>query len=92
MSDDAAAASRALLHWAAVRWPEQPPTSLEALAQRVGSGAAAVRELDQVLYAPVRRPWQGRALWEAFQQGLDDGPKRKQVDGDALSPLYPERE
>lgn len=92
MSNDPAAAARALLHWAAARWPEQPPTSLGALAQRVGSGAAAaVRELDQALYAPVRQAWQGRGLWETFEQGMDDTVEPRQVDRDELSPLYPER-
>ncbi|MDH3872273.1 MAG: hypothetical protein OEU44_08670 [Gammaproteobacteria bacterium] len=89
-SNDAHSAARALLQWAAVHWPEGPPTSLGALAQRVSSGTAAVRELDQALYAPGKQSWQGQALWQAFQKGLDDKQEHSQAGSEALSPLYPD--
>jgi hypothetical protein len=89
-SNDAHSAARALLQWAAAHWPEGPPTSLGALAQRVSSGTAAVRELDQALYAPGKQSWQGQALWQAFQQGMDDKQQHKQAGSEALSPLYPD--
>ena len=89
-SNDADAAAKALLQWAAAHWPEQPPTSLGALAQRISSGGDVVRELDQVLYAAGSQAWQGQALWEAFQQGMDGKTGHAQPDSDSLSPLYPD--
>ena len=89
-ANDAGAAAKALLQWAAAHWPEEPPTSLGALGQRISTGAAAVRELDQVLYAPGKQAWQGQALWEAFQQGMDGSTEHTQTHSEALSPLYPD--
>lgn len=89
--NDPGAAARALLQWAAVHWTEQPPTSLGALAQRIDSGADHVRELEQVLYAPGEHSWQGRALWEAFRQGMDRKVEQPPAASEALSPLYPDR-
>ena len=89
-SSDANAAAKALLQWATTHWPEGPPTSLGALAQRIGTGGDAVRELDQVLYAADRQTWQGHALWEAFQQGMDGKTGHARPDSESLSPLYPD--
>ena len=89
-SNDADAAAKALLHWAAAHWPEGPPTSLGALAQRISSGGDAVRELDHALYAAGSQTWQGQALWEAFQQGMDVKTGHAPLDSESLSPLYPD--
>jgi hypothetical protein len=48
--------ARALLAWAAHRWPQQPPTSLPELAGRLRhpDNAAAVFALDRRIYGPGR--------------------------------------
>jgi hypothetical protein len=84
------AAARALLQWAASRWPEDAPLNLGSLAQRLVTGEQEVRELEQVLYATGSRDWQGDLLWQVFSKGLqavtDEAPDRQE----GLSPLYPD--
>ncbi len=84
------AAARALLNWAASKWPDQPPRTLGALAHCVDKGVNEIHELDRALYAAENSPWNGQALWAIFRQGLHDG-KTKDTSStvDTLSPLYP---
>jgi len=92
--DDPGAAARALLEWAAQRWPRNPPRTLSALAGRLAQGADAVRELDQTLYAPAAREWQGDVLWQALRGGLREraaGDRSAMLRGPGLPGLYPER-
>jgi len=89
---DPGAAARALLEWSAQQWPHDPPRTLAALAERLAHGAEAVRELDQTLYAPTAREWQGNALWQALRGGLRERPEnRPAVRAPGLPELYPER-
>lgn len=64
------AAADALLDWAVMTWPQQPPRSLGSLAERVNQGAGIIRELENALYGSGDRNWTGQALWEAFVDGL----------------------
>ena len=84
------AAARALLQWAAARWPEDAPRNLGSLARQLVSGGQEIRELEQTLYATGTPDWQGDALWQAFKKGLEavasEGPAREE----GLSPLYPD--
>jgi hypothetical protein len=91
-ADDPRAARRALLEWAAARWPEDSPRRLETLAQRLGGeGAAALRELDRRLYADTAGSWDGRAAWQRLSPFLT-APKTKAEalrQGSPLPSLYP---
>ncbi len=84
------AAARALLQWAAARWPDDAPRNLGSLAQHLATGSHEIHELEQVLYATGSQDWQGDALWQVFKRGLEavasEGPARQ----DGLSPLYPD--
>jgi hypothetical protein len=84
------AAARALLQWAAARWPDDAPRNLGSLAQHLATGSHEIHELEQVLYATGAPDWQGDALWQVFKRGLEavvsEGPARQ----DGLSPLYPD--
>jgi hypothetical protein len=88
-ANDAHAAGRALLAWAAATWPEAPPRSLGALGQRLEAGTTEIQALEQALYAPDHKVWEGRALWEALQPGLREKAAGPSSAGDALLPLYP---
>jgi hypothetical protein len=83
-------AAQALLDWAAVEWPDQPPRNLGALTHCVDKGVDEIHELDRALYAAEYSLWNGRALWDRFRHGLHD---RKTTDrsssAQGLSPLYP---
>jgi hypothetical protein len=90
---DARAARRALLAWAAARWPGGPPQGLEALAQRLdGQAPGALRELDRVLYAGAEGTWDGASAWQRLAPSLGRDPRRGARGGrdSALPPLYPQ--
>jgi hypothetical protein len=91
-ADDPRAVRRALLAWAARRWPQDPPQGLEQLAARLGPGAAEVLgEIDRGLYAAAEVPWNGTAAWQALAPLLERGRRtRRTAQPDtALPPLYP---
>ena len=89
-ANDAGGAARALLEWAAEAWPDCPPGTLGALAERLASHGAPVRELDRALYAATSTPWQGKGLWEAVCNGLLEQGAAPAPQPEALPPLYPE--
>jgi hypothetical protein len=90
-SNDPAAAARALLQWAAASWPDDPPASLGALAQRLSTGVEELQALERALYGATGEAWQGDALWREFDQGLQQQPDTtSQVAPEGLSPLYPD--
>jgi len=88
--NDPTAAAKALLQWAAARWPQDPPRHLGALVQRLSSGGREIQALEKALYGADRTPWQGDALWQAFDQGLQEHESKKTAAGEGLSPLYPD--
>jgi hypothetical protein len=88
---DPRAARDALLSWAAVRWPEDPPRRLEDVARRLdGPAGEALRNLDRSLYSNEGTPWDGRGAWTQLSPALG----RERGTGDsgkaALPPLYPQ--
>jgi hypothetical protein len=89
--NDARAAAKALLDWAAAEWPDNPPRNLGSVASRLNNDAGAeVRRLDQSLYAPGGVTWDGAALGSAFKtQAVKQSVKPATTAG-GLAPLYPE--
>ncbi|HUW36542.1 MAG TPA: BatD family protein [Rhodocyclaceae bacterium] len=84
-ANDAGDAKAQLLSWAKRRWPEQPPTSLAALARLCDPElAAALGELDRTLYSGVASRWRGETLWQLFSQ---HGPARKEQRSEQQSSL-----
>jgi hypothetical protein len=85
--NDAPAAQRSLLAWAAARWPDGPPRGLHGLAARLGSESItkALRDLDRACYAGG--PWQGAALLEAMGD-LPAAPASRRPRDSGLAPLY----
>jgi hypothetical protein len=92
--DDPKAAAAALLAWAALVWPQQPPRSLSALAARHQQAQSELLALERHLYAHqaagAATGWRGEALWQALSRGLKD---RDQIASaraaEELAPLYP---
>lgn len=67
MANDQAQAKSNLLAWAKLRWRENYPTSLTALAGLCEPALAdALNELDRSLYAQNREAWRGESLWQLF--------------------------
>jgi hypothetical protein len=91
-ANDAAAAARNLLAWAAAQWPAEPPRSLTALAAALAQGGEAVLALDRALYADDGAGWKGATLKEALARGLTRSTPPADTAGDGgLGPLYPRR-
>lgn len=88
-ADDATGARRALLDWAALHWPEDPPAGLQALAGRLPepTARAALVELDRTLYKGAVE-WSGATLAQQLTRlprAAADAADR----GVRLAPLYP---
>jgi hypothetical protein len=88
-ANDAAAARRALLDWAALHWPAHPPRGLDDLARRLDHAQvrAALRELDRVLYREGAE-WEGKRLAQHLQR-LPEAAAASARDQSVLAPLYP---
>ena len=92
-SNGAREARRALLQWAQVQWPDDPPRRLDTLAQRLGGGSAALlQQIDQELYADAAHTWDGAAMWHQLSPLLvaQGRMQRDQRQRSALPPLYPQ--
>lgn len=89
-ANDAVAARRNLLDWAAAHWPVDPPRGLQELAGRIDVAAtrAALAALDRAVYLPGS-DWEGAAL-AACLPHLPAPPRTGGRDP-VLAPLYPER-
>jgi hypothetical protein len=82
---DPLAAQRALLRWAASRWPDSPPRSIGEVADRLPAPASgALGELDRRVYGPDCSPWDGAALLA----GIRSAASASKVRTAALPPLY----
>ncbi|MCU7960610.1 MAG: BatD family protein [gamma proteobacterium symbiont of Bathyaustriella thionipta] len=67
-SNDMDAAAKALLCWGEAVWPQQPPTSLGNLAQRVDQESADwIKKLEQARYSPDSTNWRGVPYWQNMQ-------------------------
>ncbi|MGA8260896.1 MAG: hypothetical protein WB783_11835, partial [Arenicellales bacterium] len=87
-SGDPQAAREALLGWARVLWPEQPPRSLGVLGRSVDDATAAeIGALQRVLYASGDAPWRGEGLYRAARAHRPP-PSRRARDEGVLKPLY----
>lgn len=90
-ANDAATARRALLAWAAARWPDDPPRRLEQVAHRLGPDATPlVRELDSRLYADRAQAWDGTDAWQRFAPLLKSAARDSAAGPAPLPPLYPQ--
>jgi hypothetical protein len=90
-ASDARAVRNALLAWARATWPDAPPSSVSAVARRLGSTdlALAVKSLDDSLYAPRASAFDGEALWRAFAAARKDAGVETSPSAEPLPALYP---
>ena len=88
---DAVKTRQALLKWAQALWPEQPPTSLEALAQRLDAPLAdEIQHLSRHLYGDPAQTWQPEVIQEQSQRiGKQVKQPSQKKDRQALKALYP---
>ena len=78
-----------LLLWARLHFPDDPPTSLGALASRLsGALAAEVAGLEVALYGQHAGGWQGARLLEALEAAPAPAASASAQEPDPLAPLY----
>lgn len=92
-NNDAHAAAQALLSWGGSVWPDNPPRSLPALAQRLDQdennpATQALLNLDKLLYSGAADTWDGKGSASALTSGLKV-PKKTIGSQEVLPPLYP---
>ncbi len=89
ISNDAKQAKSRLLAWAKLRWPQNPPTSLTALAAHCQADlASALNELDRVLYANGKSDWHGENLLQSFNRHKPDSSAAQASKRESLEPLF----
>ena len=90
-ANDLRATRDALLAWSRIRWPEDPPSRLEPLAERLGGEAQAVLErLDRHLYAAANENWDGLGTWRQLSPLFAPSAARSKPAKMALPRLYPQ--
>jgi len=91
-SGDAMATRRALLILAQGLWPDKPPRSLEALAERVDPAMAEeLRGLSRQLYAGDQASWNGSVIENGIKALAASRDTKSLVnETSALKPLYPD--
>jgi hypothetical protein len=68
-NEEAYAAKEALLHWAAIEWPGNPPTNLSRLAARCPAPLQQrILKLDEALYSPKPIAWSGEPVVEQLRE------------------------
>ncbi|MBK1722007.1 hypothetical protein CKO23_07045 [Thiocystis violacea] len=90
---DPRAARSALLAWARLRWPQDPPHGLEGIAVRLDEGqmGALLRSIDRAIYAPPGVAWSGEAAWASLEPLLDASSKaRSRPESEVIPDLYPQ--
>lgn len=90
---DAKAASAALRALALARWPDAPPLSAQAWAERLASPSLgdAIRVLNRIRYAPGCGVWEGTELWNAYREARRSGARCQRNEPGPLPALYPTR-
>ena len=91
LQNDKQALKSALLAWARLRWSNEPPLSLGALARRVADDrlSAQIARLDQFLYESNTSDWQTDQLLKTFTAYLKHSVDRTRQEKSAvLEPLH----
>ena len=88
-NNDGRLARRLLLEWSEVRFPDDAPRSLGALAALLPESLATpIADLERELYGPGTADWDGQALRAAIKN-VDSVDRGSDItSGDGLLPLY----
>ncbi len=89
LESDAVELKSALLDWARLQWPENPPRSLGALAARVSEPfAGELRRVSAASYGPSGQGWDSQSLATALRS-FSVLQETSESRSDALPPLMP---
>lgn len=86
---EAAACRAAVLEWAKLEWPDDPPRSIGDVARRVPEPLAGeLMVLNRNSYGPGEATWDGSSLKRALHRGIGRNQRRDR-EAPALPPLMP---
>lgn len=89
LSNDPAGTKEKLLLWGRMQWPDRPPASIGDIAGRCPESLAVeIQALNNALYSRTVNDWQGRELWQAFEQENKRMKDRPVRDKGKLEPLF----
>ena len=87
---DDATLRAALIDWGALQWPENPPRSVGALAERVAAPLSdELRKLSMASYGPAGRDWDKEALAKALRSIVVLRNDGESEGSETLPPLMP---
>lgn len=88
--NDPDATRHALLAWARIHWPDDPPLSLGALANQLQDPVLQTQlgKLDKILYTGNAANWQADQLLTALNTRLRQTQTRQAKNDSALEPLH----
>ena len=88
-ANDSEITKQALLDWAKIRWEENSPASLGAIAKNCSPELAnAIAKLNDSLYSQNTDAWQGAELWQCFEEELNAMQDVVEKKAGKLQPLY----
>ncbi|WP_455207842.1 BatD family protein [Kaarinaea lacus] len=88
-SDDPQRVKNALMDWGHEQWPDQPPTSLGHIAQRVnGRLAAELQHLNDLLYKSGGAHWNSDGLWQSLLEYVQTNRKQTTPTTSGIQSLY----
>ena len=87
--NDILVAKKALIEWAQMVWPSNPPISIGQIGARCGGMfEQQMRVLDRALYSKGIA-WEGYLMWEVFiTQDFNTEDKIRETDSSGLEPLH----
>jgi len=79
-----------LLNWARAHWPENPPTNIAEIGNRLNQETQIeIEKLNQALYGSTSDNWQGSQLWQQLSVAVKTTVKKQRKQEEVLVPLYP---
>ncbi len=87
-NNNPAEARTALLLWAKARWPDNPPANLVEVGKRLPPLQEQIQQLEQILYKPSEKEWNGGLLWKQFKAHRRDTTSEEDQPENKLEPLF----
>ncbi|MEE9411785.1 MAG: BatD family protein [Methylococcales bacterium] len=81
-------ARTALLLWAKARWSDNPPPNLIEIGKRLPPLQEQIDQLEQSLYKPSEKQWNGNMLWRQFKVHRRDNNTENNQPTKGLEPLF----
>jgi len=91
LANEPEATARALLEWGRFRWPDSPPRTLGAIAEKSSAPGLKkeIAQLERHLYAGDASPWLGADLWRQLEQERRGDKGKPKLKEPVVASLHP---